>query len=80
MDDRQIGAPRRGNVREDQLKSVRGATEAGFRQLYNNIPLMCFKMNAEGTVRSVNRHAAEELGYPSDELVAPLKSASGGGA
>ncbi|MDH3629127.1 MAG: PAS domain S-box protein [Acidobacteriota bacterium] len=43
--------------------------ESGFRPFYENIPLMFFKMDAEGTVLSVNRQGAEELGYEQDELV-----------
>ncbi len=40
-----------------------------YRTLYENIPLMYFQLDRQGTVLSVNEHGARELGYSSDELV-----------
>jgi PAS domain S-box-containing protein len=44
-------------------------SEARYRDLYEHIPLMYFTLDGEGTVLSVNRHGAEELGYTAEELV-----------
>lgn len=44
-------------------------SEERYRTLYENIPLMYFTLDAEGTVRSVNAHGASELGYVPEELI-----------
>jgi PAS domain S-box-containing protein len=43
--------------------------EERFRQLYADNPSMYFTLSAEGTVMSVNRFGAEQLGYTEHELV-----------
>jgi PAS domain S-box-containing protein len=40
-----------------------------FRSLYEQIPLMYFKMDRDGNVQAVNGHGAAELGYTPAELV-----------
>jgi len=44
-------------------------SEERFRALYEDNPSMYFTMDAQGTVLSVNRFGAEELGYVVEELV-----------
>lgn len=44
-------------------------SEARYRALYENIPLMYFTLDADGTVLSVNAQGAEQLGYSREELV-----------
>jgi PAS domain S-box-containing protein len=43
--------------------------EKRFRTLYHDNPSMYFTLSADGTVLSVNRFGAEQLGYTPDELV-----------
>jgi len=45
------------------------ASEERYRSLYNDIPLMYFKLDAHGIVLSVNNQGAESLGYEPHELV-----------
>jgi len=47
---------------------LRGVSER-YRALYEHNPAMYFTVEADGTVRSVNRFGAEQLGYHVDELV-----------
>src|SRR6185369_6714630 len=47
---------------------LRGISER-YRALYENNPVMYFTVDADGTVRSVNRFGAEQLGYQVDELI-----------
>jgi two-component system, cell cycle sensor histidine kinase and response regulator CckA len=44
-------------------------SEERYRALYEDNPSMYFTMDADGTVLSVNRFGAEELGYTVEELV-----------
>lgn len=44
-------------------------SEMRFRALYEDNPSMYFTLAPDGTIISVNRFGAEELGYVSDELV-----------
>lgn len=44
-------------------------SEARYRAVYENIPLMVFTLDGDGTVLSVNEHSTRELGYGSEELV-----------
>lgn len=39
------------------------------RSLFEQVPLMCFVVDAQGTVLRVNRQGAEELGYRPEELL-----------
>ncbi len=45
------------------------ASEERYRDLYNETPTMYFTLAVDGTVRSVNRFGAGQLGYQVDELV-----------
>jgi PAS domain S-box-containing protein len=49
---------------EETLKQ----SEERFRALYENNPTMYFTLTPDGTILSVNRFGAEELGYGSEEL------------
>src|SRR5262249_5472933 len=40
-----------------------------WRAVFENNPIMCFVVDAAGTVVSVNRSGAEQLGYTVDELI-----------
>ncbi len=44
-------------------------SEERHRALYDNIPLMYFRLDGAGNVLSVNEHGARELGYGHGELV-----------
>lgn len=44
-------------------------SERRFRSFFEYNPLMCFMVDAEGTVRDVNALGAEELGYTKEELI-----------
>ncbi len=43
-------------------------SETRYRALYDDLPLMVFRLDPEGRVLSVNEHGARELGYACDEL------------
>ncbi|MBY0249486.1 MAG: PAS domain S-box protein [Nitrospiraceae bacterium] len=45
------------------------ASEERYRTLYDETPTMYFTLATDGTVRSVNRFGAEQLGYVVEELV-----------
>jgi PAS domain S-box-containing protein len=45
------------------------ASEERFRELYDDTPTMYFTLAMDGTVRSVNRFGAEQLGYQVEELI-----------
>ncbi len=45
------------------------ASEERYRALFDDNPSMYFTIDAQGTVLSVNRYGAEELGYRAEELV-----------
>lgn len=45
------------------------ASEAKFRQLYDNNPLMLFSLATTGTVLAVNPMAVTQLGYNADEMI-----------
>ena len=45
------------------------ASEERYRALYDETPTMYFTLAMDGTVRSVNRFGAEQLGYQVEELV-----------
>ncbi len=46
-----------------------GASEARYRALYDDLPLMVFRLDSKGKVLSVNEHGARELGYAAGELI-----------
>ncbi len=46
-----------------------GAVEETYREFFEQLPLMCFTVATDGTIRSVNAHVVELLGYRRDELV-----------
>ncbi len=52
----------------ENLRAVRDG-EARYRALYEDNPSMYFTVDARGTVLSVNRHGAAQLGYKADELM-----------
>jgi two-component system, cell cycle sensor histidine kinase and response regulator CckA len=45
------------------------ASEEQYRALYDDTPTMYFKLATDGTVRSVNRFGATQLGYRVEELI-----------
>jgi PAS domain S-box-containing protein len=45
------------------------ASEERYRSLYDDTPTMYFTLAMDGTVRSVNRFGAEQLGYQAEELI-----------
>jgi PAS domain S-box-containing protein len=49
--------------------SARESSLEIYRVLYEDVPSMYFTVDAEGTVLSVNRFGAEQLGYPAAELI-----------
>jgi PAS domain S-box-containing protein len=44
-------------------------SEARYRSLYDDTPIMYFTLATDGTMRSVNRFGAEQLGYQAEELI-----------
>jgi PAS domain S-box-containing protein len=44
-------------------------SEERYRELYDDTPTMYFTLAMDGTVRSVNRYGAEQLGYLVEELI-----------
>ena len=60
------------NETVSQLESTEDALREyarRYRALYDNHPSMFFTVDGQGTVRSVNHFAAEQLGYTVEELV-----------
>ena len=52
-----------------RLDTALRTSEDRYRVLYDETPTMYFKLATDGTVRSVNRFGAEQLGYRVEELV-----------
>ena len=52
-----------------QAEKVLRESEKKYQDLYNNAPDMYFSIKPEGTVLSVNRQGADQLGYEVEELV-----------
>ena len=52
-----------------QAEAALRASEERYRSLYDDTPTMYFTLSADGTVRSVNRFGAEQLGYRVEELI-----------
>ncbi len=63
-----IGVVRDITKRKRAEEALRESEEK-YRALYEDNPSMYFTVDAEGTVLSVNRFGAEQLGYTVDELV-----------
>lgn len=55
--------------RRRQTEAALKASEQRYHALYEHNPTMYFTLTPDGTVLSVNRFGAEELGYRVDELV-----------
>lgn len=56
----------------DQRPRRDAAPEGGderYRAIFDHLPLMAFRLDRHGTVRSVNEYGARELGYARGELV-----------
>ncbi|HJT19276.1 MAG TPA: PAS domain S-box protein [Nitrospira sp.] len=49
--------------------STTDVRERHFQSLYDNNPSMYFTLSADGTVLSVNRYGAEQLGHEPDDLI-----------
>jgi PAS domain S-box-containing protein len=59
-----------GNITErKQAEEALRKSEERFRALYENNPSMYFTVDISGTVLSVNRFGAEQLGYTVQELL-----------
>jgi PAS domain S-box-containing protein len=56
-------------VRRRQTEAALKASEQRYHALYEHNPTMYFTLTPDGTVLSVNRFGAEELGYRENELV-----------
>jgi PAS domain S-box-containing protein len=54
---------------KNQAEAALRASEERYRALYDDTPTMYFKLATDGTVRSVNRFGAEQLGYRVEELI-----------
>ena len=52
-----------------QVEEALRASEERYRLLYDETPTMYFTLATDGTVRSVNRFGAEQLGYQVEELI-----------
>ncbi len=53
----------------ERAHAARCACEQRYRALYEQIPVMFFTLQVDGTVRAVNSFGAEQLGYRPEELV-----------
>ncbi len=55
--------------RKHQAEAALKATEQQYQLLYNDNPSMYFTLSQEGTVLSVNRFGADQLGYHAEALI-----------
>ncbi len=55
--------------RRQDAESALKASEQRYQSLYEQNPLMYFTLTADGTVLSVNRFGADQLGYQKDDLI-----------
>lgn len=53
----------------EQIEEALRNSEERYRALYEDNPFMYFTLDARGTVLSVNRYGAEQLGFSVDELI-----------
>jgi len=53
----------------EQAEAALRDSEERFRALYDDNPTMYMTLDARGTIRSINRYGAAQLGYEVDELV-----------
>ncbi|MFC1626230.1 PAS domain S-box protein [Pseudomonadota bacterium] len=44
-------------------------SETRYKNMIDFNPLMCFELDSTGVVKSINREAIEQLGYPAEELI-----------
>lgn len=56
-------------VEKKRVEAAFRASEERYRALYDETPTMYFTLATDGTVRSVNRFGAEQLGYQAEELI-----------
>ncbi len=56
-------------VEKKRVEAALRASEERYRALYDETPTMYFTLATDGTVRSVNRFGAEQLGYQAEELI-----------
>jgi PAS domain S-box-containing protein/putative nucleotidyltransferase with HDIG domain len=52
-----------------EADEVLKASEARYRRLYENVPIMNFTVAQDGEILAVNRFGAEQLGYSAQELI-----------
>jgi PAS domain S-box-containing protein len=55
--------------RRQQAESALKASEQRYQLLYEQNPFMYFTINADGTILSVNRFGADQLGYLKEDLI-----------
>lgn len=55
--------------RRQQAESALKASEQRYQSLYEHNPFMYFTLTSDGTVLSVNRFGADQLGYQKDDLI-----------
>lgn len=55
--------------RRQRAESALKASEQRYQSLYEHNPFMYFTLTSDGTVLSVNRFGAQELGYETEELI-----------
>ncbi len=48
---------------------LRSSDREDFSGFFERLPLMCFTVGTDGTIRAANAHVCEKLGYDRDELI-----------
>ena len=56
-------------IGREQAEEALRASGARYKALYEDNPFMYFTLDEQGTVISVNRYGAQQLGYSTEELV-----------
>ncbi len=64
-----VRASSREVTRRQQAESALKASEQRYQSLYEHNPFMYFTLTPEGTVLSVNRFGADQLGYRTEDLI-----------